>query len=540
MTTRRTFIQSLAALPPALAFSPGWAAGPDPARQALVIGNGNYRAAPLVNPANDAKAIDDLLGQAGFTVDARIDSRRADMLSAIEAFGRRVKHAETKLAVFYYAGHGAQLDWRNYLLPVDAQVETPAQIRQQCVDLGFLLDQISTTQDTTFIIILDACRNDPFGGGYRVEHKGLSQFDAPSGCLLAYSTAPGKVASDGDGRNSLYTENLIRELSVRSVRVEDALKRVRLHVRLSSGGEQTPWETTSLESDVYLFPDGVKKLSDAELEKAFEHELEEWRRIKDSTQINDWIGYLHKYPNGRFAEIAQVRLGRLLPKLRAMSATPAVTAAAPAGTPPVIELQAGSAVPQFLQKPANPYSAGLYPLGRRYTVGDQATFRESDLLTDQEVRTYTQRVTRVVPEQDRVELNDGNVIWDMMGNSLKAGPVTFDVPLQFAPAELQIGKKWTAAFKRTVDGKTSTAFYDLHIAAREKVRVPAGEFDAFRIEGEGWNQTFGARLEVKIWLAPGLGFPIKREWITRNRRGAFTNTERHELVSLHQQSMDLR
>jgi hypothetical protein len=538
MTTRRTFIQSLAALPPALAFSPGWAAGPDPARQALVIGNGDYRAAPLVNPANDARAVDGLLQQAGFTVTSRIDSRRTDMLTAIEDFGRRVRHADTQLAVFYYAGHGAQLDWRNYLLPVDVHAETPAQIRQQCVDLGFLLDRISAVQGRTFVIILDACRNDPFGGGYRVEQKGLSQFDAPAGCLLAYSTAPGKVASDGEGNNSLYTENLIRELSVRSVRVEDALKRVRLHVRLASGGEQTPWETTSLESDVYLFADGARKLSDADIEKAFEQELEEWKRIKDSDRLDDWIGYLHRHPNGRFAEIAQVRLGRLLPKLRRSPPPVATTAAAAA--PAAIDIRPGGAVPAFLQKQENPYSAGLYPLDRHYTVGDEATFRESDLLTNQEVRVYTHRVTRVVPEQDRVEINDGKVILDMMGNSLKNGPITFDVPLQLSPAELQVGKKWTAAFKRTADGQTSTAFYDLHIAAREKVGVPAGEFDAFRIEGVGWNQTFGSRLQVTLWLLPGLGFPVKREWITRNRRGDYRNTERHELVSLRQQHVALR
>lgn len=538
MTTRRTFIQSLAALPPVLAFSPGWAAGPDPARQALVIGNGDYRAAPLVNPANDARAVDGLLQQAGFTVTSRIDSRRADMLTAIEDFGRRVRHADTQLAVFYYAGHGTQLDWRNYLLPVDVHAETPAQIRQQCVDLGFLLDRISAVQGRTFVIILDACRNDPFGGGYRVEQKGLSQFDAPAGCLLAYSTAPGKVASDGEGSNSLYTENLIRELSVRSVRVEDALKRVRLHVRLASGGEQTPWETTSLESDVYLFADGARKLSDADIEKAFEQELEEWKRIKDSDRLDDWIGYLHRYPNGRFAEIAQVRLGRLLPKLR--RSPPPVTTTAVAAAPAAIDIRPGGAVPAFLQKQENPYSAGLYPLDRHYTVGDEATFRESDLLTNQEVRVYTHRVTRVVPEQDRVEINDGKVILDMMGNSLKNGPITFDVPLQLSPAELQVGKKWTAAFKRTADGQTSTAFYDLHIVAREKVGVPAGEFDAFRIEGEGWNQTFGSRLQVTLWLLPGLGFPVKREWITRNRRGDYRNTERHELVSLRQQHVALR
>jgi len=140
---------------------------------------------------------------------------------------------------------------------------------------------------------------------------------------------------------------------------------------------------------------------------------------------------------------------------------------------------------------------------------------------------------------DRVEFNHGATVTDLMGNTLKAGNLSFDAPLQFAPAELHIGKKWTAAFVRNDRGQVSSAFYDLNIVSRERVAVPAGEFDTFRIEGRGWNKTFGARVEVNFWLVPGLIFPVKREWITRNRRGHFTNTERHELVSLQQQAIGL-
>jgi hypothetical protein len=128
---------------------------------------------------------------------------------------------------------------------------------------------------------------------------------------------------------------------------------------------------------------------------------------------------------------------------------------------------------------------------------------------------------------------------DLMGNTLKGGNIVFDAPVQFTPAEFQLGKKWTAAFVRTENGMTSNAYYDLHIVRREKVGVPAGEFDAFRIEGQGWNKTHGARLEVTIWMVPGLIFPAKREWVTRNRIGRFTNTERHELVALRQQAVGI-
>jgi hypothetical protein len=335
MTTRRTFIKALAAAPPALYFRPAWSA-PDPSRLALIIGNSAYRDAPLTNPANDAKAVSGLFAQAGFTVNSHLDATRSDMLAAIERFGVAAKHPDTRLVVFYYAGHGAQLDWRNYLLPVDAVVEKQEHMKQHCIDLSLLLGQLSAAKDKTFVIILDACRNNPFGTGYQPEQKGLSQFDAPVGSLLAYATSPGNVASDGEGANGLYTENLVRELGKRNTRIEDALKRVRLNVRLASQGAQIPWETTSLEGDVFLFRDGHKQLTEAELEQLVETDVTEWTRIKSSKKIADWVGYLRSFPNGRFSEIAQMRLARLL----AESEKPAI-----ANTTPVAPVAATKATP---------------------------------------------------------------------------------------------------------------------------------------------------------------------------------------------------
>ncbi len=618
MTTRRRFIQTLAALPPAYALRNAWAANApaDPSRLALIIGNSGYHDAPLVNPANDAKAVSGLFTEAGFTVDSRLNATRVDMMAAIERFGVAAKRPETRLVVFYYAGHGAQLDWRNYLLPVDAVVRKQEDMKQRCVDLSLLLGQFSAAKDKTFVVILDACRNNPFGAAYRPEQKGLSQFDAPVGSLLAYATSPGNVASDGDGQNGLYTENLVRELSRHNTRIEDALKRVRLNVRLASKGEQIPWETTSLEGDVFIFNEGQKKLSDAELEKLVEADVTEWSRIKSSRKIDDWVAYLRTFPNGRFAEIAQMRLTRLLEevekrrvetqqqdsakaeklaaekreleeqkrleqeragqeKLRvaaaqrqaterkkqdeqrlvaeeqkrreqeklalarpapsqATSAAAAPPVASPAGTF-MINIRAGLPVPTLIAPSANPYSAGRYPLGRIYSVGDEATMVQTDILTGVEERTLTARVTRVDYGEDRVEYNDGAVITDLMGNFIKAGPVVFDTPVQWTPAEFQVGKKWAAAFRRTEKGVTSNVSFDMQIVKRETITVPAGTFDTFRIEGEGWNITLGIRAETKIWLVPGLNFTVKSEQIRRNRMGRFVQSERRELVALSQQ-----
>ncbi len=332
MTTRRSFLQALATIPPALAIRSGWASASDPSRLALVIGNSAYRNAPLVNPGNDARAMADLFGQAGFTVDSRLDASRSDMMAAIERFGIAIRRPDIRQVVFYYAGHGVQLDWHNYLLPVDAAVETADQVKQRCVDLGLLLGQLGAARDKTFIIILDACRNDPFGAAYRPQQKGLSQFDAPVGSLIAYATSPGNVASDGSGKNGLYTENLVRELSQRGTRLEDALKRVRLNVRMASRGAQIPWETTSLESDVFIFKEGQKKLSDEELEQELEEDVAEWGRIKSSRNTEDWVGYLRKFPNGRFTEIAQMRLARLMAEKERTT----TVAAEPAGGAPSV------------------------------------------------------------------------------------------------------------------------------------------------------------------------------------------------------------
>lgn len=236
MTTRRELLKAaLLASLPGLSW-PVLAGGGT--RCALVIGNDAYAQSPLRNPVADARAMDKLLREAGFTVQLETDAGLQAMGAAIDRFGAAARSSETEMAVFYYAGHGAQLDWRNYLLPIDASVRNTTELRQRCLDLGVVLHHFSQTRNKTFIVFLDACRDNPFGSTFQTANKGLSQFDAPVGSLLAYATAPGNVALDGAGGNGLYTANLVRELSLRGARIEDCLKRVRLNVRLASRGAQ--------------------------------------------------------------------------------------------------------------------------------------------------------------------------------------------------------------------------------------------------------------------------------------------------------------
>jgi hypothetical protein len=300
--------------------SPALAQKTSDERVALVIGNADYSFSPLTNPKNDAVGMADLLTQAGFQVSRNLNVDRVALKAAVEQFGRQLKSPSVKFAIFYYAGHGVQLDWRNYLIPVDAKVRSAEDVKAQSVDVSELLRFMDEAKDKSFLVILDACRDDPFGGSYKASNKGLSQFDGPVGSLLAYSTSPGNVAMDGSGNNGLYTSHLLRELSVRNAKLEDAFKRVRLNVRLESGGKQIPWESTSLEEDIYLFKSEAKKLSETEQETLIEKEVSAWRKIKTNTDPKALANFIREFPSGSTSELAQSRLNRLLANLSSKKA----------------------------------------------------------------------------------------------------------------------------------------------------------------------------------------------------------------------------
>ncbi|MDM0110518.1 caspase family protein [Variovorax sp. J22R133] len=282
-------------------------------RVALVIGNSSYRTAELDNPKNDARDVAELLKQAGFQVELGINTTRTQLLELLQDFGETIKNKRTKFAVFYYAGHGAQQSWRNFLIPVDANVQSGDDVADMAVDLSELTTEMARTRDRNFLMILDACRNDPFGSAYRPVAKGLSQYDAPAGSLLAYATGPGRVASDGSGRNGLYTQYLLSELSVKGTRVEDAFKRVRLGVRLASRGRQIPWESTSLEEDIYIFPQPRRaELSNAQLEELLDREIAAWHTAKSANSVDALAAFLRAYPSGNVSELALSRLNTML------------------------------------------------------------------------------------------------------------------------------------------------------------------------------------------------------------------------------------
>jgi len=544
-------------------------------RYALVIGNSSYGFGPLKNPANDAKSLGEELKRTGFEVTIGLDLSRAQMLEAIRAYAESLNKSKA-IGVFYFAGHGVQLAWRNYLLPTDAEIRRIEDIEAKCVDVNAVIEGIAKAENPMNVVILDACRENPFAG-VKLEQKGLSQLDAPPSTLLAYATAPGNLASDGDGANGLYTEQLLREIKVPEAKIEDVFKRVRLTVRRRSNGQQVPWESTSLEEDFWFIPpkemqklaaaeaDRVRKEKEAERlwqerieraqreeaerlrkeaeasrarqeaeekrrrqqiertykeeqerrrkqeesDRAYEEELRFWTRVADAKEPGPIEEYLRRYPSGRFCELAQVQLDRLLAaqgerKVEAVSST------------------------------ANPYSQGTATLKAAWKVGDSYTYNVMDLYSKVVSRTNSVRITDVTDTQ--VIYNSGRLITDHLGNNIALPDGRRFTPSQFIPTEYRVGKRWRTRYNVSTPrfGDFRTTF-DLRISARERVTVPAGTFDAYRVDAIGVSE--GAQLsrhEITFWIAPDRC----RRGIARNeiRRNQYTIllAERSELASFTQ------
>ncbi len=289
-------------------------------RIALVIGNNRYPTAPLHNPVNDARAMALSLENAGFTVILKLDATQPDLLGALRDFGNRLKDGGPGTAgLFYFAGHGMQIKGRNFLIPVGANIEHEDEVTYQALDAQAVMDKMESAGNGTNIVILDACRNNPFARSFRSGRQGLAQMDAPVGTLVAFSTAPGSVASDGNGSNGLYTAHLLNVLRKPGLKVEDVFKQVRMAVLRESAFRQVPWEASSLVGDFYFRPpseaptfasapaapaepiDAMAMLDDAL-----------WSAVKDSRSSADLWAYLNRFPNGRHARTARALMADLV------------------------------------------------------------------------------------------------------------------------------------------------------------------------------------------------------------------------------------
>ncbi|WLB57101.1 caspase family protein [Bradyrhizobium japonicum] len=225
-------------------------------RVALVIGNSNYKNAPqLQNPDNDAESMAQFLNSAGFEVVAATDLTQNDMLRVVQDFSAKVSaRGPNTVAIVYYAGHGVQLAGENYLVPVDAKVSNPTELVSNSVRLVDVMSTLETIPSRMRIVILDACRNNPFPD-VNDAGRGLAIVDAPNGSIVGYSTAPGAEAQDGTNGHSPYTQAFLNAAREPNVPIEQLFKRVRLEVNQTTSGAQIPWESSSLTSDFTFFGD---------------------------------------------------------------------------------------------------------------------------------------------------------------------------------------------------------------------------------------------------------------------------------------------
>ncbi len=231
--------------------APAWSA-PTERRVALVIGNGAYKDGPLKNPVNDARDMAATLKGLGFEVILRENAGLRQMEDALDQFWASLRKGGTGL--FFFAGHGMQVKGVNYLVPVDARISVEQDVKSLCLDAGRVLGRMENAGNGLNIVLLDACRNNPFARSWRSADAGLAKMDAPTGTLIGYATAPDSVAADGVGRNGVYTQHLLREMRVPGQTIETALKHVRIGVLNDTGRRQTPWESSSLTGDFSFRP----------------------------------------------------------------------------------------------------------------------------------------------------------------------------------------------------------------------------------------------------------------------------------------------
>jgi len=274
-------------------------------RVALVIGNSDYVGAPLTNPVNDARLLKSTLDALGFEVIEKSNLDSQGMRSAVRDFSSRLQQSPGAVGLFYFAGHGVQLKGVNYLLPVGSKYASEIEVEDLAVNAETVVRRMQESGTKVSFAVLDACRNNPFAKtasrSLGLLAGGLARMNAPSGALVAYSTAPGSVASDGSGANGLYTQHLVRNMKVPGITAEQMFKRTREGVELDSANAQSPREESSLKGADFLFlPVSEGRKVNPEL-----IELTYWESIRASLDAGDFDNYLRDYPQGKFASIAR-------------------------------------------------------------------------------------------------------------------------------------------------------------------------------------------------------------------------------------------
>ena len=291
-------------------------------RVALVVGNSAYADKPLRNPVNDAELMQRTLKDLGFEVSLLRNADRRALLGGLRDFEARARNAD--VALFFYAGHGTQVGGSNYLIPLQAQIRAESDVPDEAVDAASVLRRIEDAKARVGLVILDACRDNPYAGASRSSSRGLGRMSVPTGSIVAYAAAPGETADDGKGANGLYTEQLVRNLNQAGLDLREVFDRTAIEVERLTNGKQRPREDVGLRGRFVLKAGPGIQVASVGAEPTgrlpqSDPEEDAWAAAKGMNTAVGYDAYLSEYPKGRYAGAA--RRGIVVTQLAAVPTT---------------------------------------------------------------------------------------------------------------------------------------------------------------------------------------------------------------------------
>ena len=512
-------------------------------RLALIIGNSAYKVSPLRNPVKDARAMAKALAATGFKVTVLEDATETTMRRAIRSFGDEL--ATGGVGLFYYAGHGMQVRGRNYLIPINADIQREDEVEDQAVDANLVLAKMDSAKNSLNLMILDACRNNPFARSFRSAALGLAQMDAPSGTLVAFATAPGSVAADGDGDNGLYTKHLLANMTRPGLPIEQLFKEVRIGVGQDTADRQVPWESSSLRGNFFFIAPDPSLSAEArkrELEKAVA-EAVRGEREKLAAQQREMQAMIREMLAKQRAELEEEMRRRAealgaKPPAAKPPATPVLAAPPPAAPAPAVK---PAAAPVLVAAPASAPSEPLAPEGEppaldpledandplhiaavaampvvsqvadpRYPkVGDHWEYAYTDVTT----RTGSQVNVKIlgVASDGILDADDfDSFVLTRRAYGAGAELLILDPIWVFSPylhvfGAARPGASWSEVESRNdrFCARTPSCSYSAQVVGREKVTTRAGSFDAIKVTVDltAGIGGFYLRRQATFWYA---------------------------------------
>ncbi|RYX93990.1 MAG: caspase family protein [Comamonadaceae bacterium] len=504
-------------------FAPGLCAAADaaPPGIALVIGNNKYPRSPLANPRNDAQAVGAALRQLDFAVTELYDGSLADILRAVAALAEKAASTKTP-ALLYYAGHGVQSNWKNYLIPVDARIARPADLAAQTIDLADVIKTLTQEGIPSTIVILDACRDNPFGAQDDfTQAKGFAPTQSQGNIFLAYATLPGNLADDADdiGKHGRYTASLLEELKTRPGEITEVFRRVQFKVRRSSVGRQVPSEQSTLSTAFSFSAAGLKPppATFAAERSAYAEQKAAWDAVRRSEDAENIYRFLDTYPTGPLSEIAKMRLDQLQRVLITAQLSEAETEAA--NQDKLYNPVTGADLRAAGKHARTNYGldsadTSRFRWGDKYTVSYRDTswpFGRSIEKTLLVVGIGAFQATLQSGLYQRASMTSlgGRITEESVGG--QGAGAFFDPPLALMPAQYQVGYEWSS--QSQVSGpRREFVTLKARVAGVESATVGQDKWPTYRIEGQKQTTLESGVTKVRYfttWASPDHGLPVR-------------------------------